>query len=315
MKNIKLIISALAFLCGSNAFATCGFNITLNAINLTWTPSFNYVAVTLTLQKASPVACTADITFGKGHSSTYTRYVLNGGSNELDYQLYGDSSLTHILKDAPDVSTINDVVSYTFSSAPNQSQVLTYYFQIPQSTATSPTYKPYGGYSDNVVVRVWENTSGNPNSVSSVNNSTPVTSTLNLNINIPQIIELCFGTTTFNAANITQTLNFGDVTTTKTQTSNILVLSNAGYAISFTSTNGSVLKNTTAPSSASIPYTFSFNGSTLPLSTSPSQGINSSRITTSSGDSFPISITTQTTPSVLNGNFTDSISVTAVTTQ
>jgi hypothetical protein len=320
MKSIKKIIfasSLLSFLIASHCYAACGFNITLNAINQTWTPSFNYIAVTLTLQKASPIACTADITFGKGHAANYTRYVLNSSTNELDYQLFGDSGLTHILKDAPDVTSINDVLSYTFSSAPNQSQTLTYYFQIPQLTATSPTYKPYGGYSDNVVVRVYENTSGNPSSIASVNTTAPVTSTLNINIQIQQIIELCFGTASsgFNPSNLTQTLNFGDVTTSKTQTSNILVLSNAGYAISLTSTNGGVLKNTSAPSSPSIPYTLSFNGSALPLSTSPALGVSKSTITTANGDSYPISITTTTTNNVLTGNFSDSISITAITTE
>jgi hypothetical protein len=283
-------------------------------INITWNESFNSIAVTFIVQKSAPVACTAAITFGKGHAANYNRYALNG-TTQLPYQLYSDSGLTSILKDQPDITSTNDYVSVSFTATANQQKTLTYYFQIPFASATTPTFKPYGSYADNVSIKVFEN----PTTPTSLNTANPVTAaTLNMNLTIPQIIEMCFGTSSsgFNPANITQTLNFGDISSSKTQTTGILIRSNAGYAISMSSTNNGVMKNTSNPSSSSIPYQINFNGgSNSTLTSSPTLEVTGSGQTSDSGNGYSLSITTTTTPSAMNGNYSDSISITAITTQ
>lgn len=292
------------------SFANCGSSIQISPINLTWSQTFNYASVNVTINKVAAVACTVYLTFGKGFAADYNRYSTSGG-NKFYYQLFQDTSLSNILKDQADTTVpSNNYLSYSFSANPNQSVVLTYYIQLPFGLATSPTYKPYGTYTDSISVKLFED------ALSSI--ATPVSTTpLNVTITVPQIIEMAFGSANsgFNPTSLNQSLDFGDLTSGKTLATSFLVRSNSGYSISMSSTNGGQLNNT-LNSADKIPYSVSVNGSTLTLSSSPTIIATSSGQTSDSGSAFPFSIITNSqSVQPTSGTYTDSISITAISTQ
>lgn len=293
-----------------NSFADCGSSIQLSPVNVIWSPTFNYALVNVTVNKALFGACTVFLTFGKGLALDYNRYS-SSGVNKLYYQLYKDTSLSNILLDQTDVTVpINNSLSYSFSAAANQSVILTYYIQLPYLLATSPTYRPYGTYSDNISVKLFEDTITPA--------STPIsTNPLSVTITVPQIIEIALGdgASGFNPSNINQSLDFGDLTISKTKSTSFLIRSNSGYSISMSSTNGGKLNNTLTPSDK-IPYSVVINGSTFMLSSSPTIIATSSGQTSDSGSAFPFSIITNSPPVLpTSGTYTDSISISAISTQ
>lgn len=319
MKILTLFIATLVlFNCPHRAQAesTCGLSLSLSNVNLVWSASFATQQLTFTLRKSKGKACNYSVTFSKGTSnpSNYNRYMLSG-TNQLNYQLYKENSLTNILKDYPDATTNNDVITGSFSSSQNQTQTLTYYLQIPYNLATQPHLKPPGNYTDSFVVKAFDLTNGGT--------TTPDSNvTVSVSTSIARNIQLSLVSTGggFDPNSTTQSLNFGTLTQGATLGFDLRVLSNAGFAVTFSSQNNGVLKLTGSPTSpaTTVSYTLTVNGAAKNLSSSQSSPVtvaSGSGQTTTSGVANPVAVTIGSVSNKMAGSYSDNITVSVATTE
>lgn len=294
---------------GSN----CDFRLSVSNINLVWNQSLPTQQVTFSVTKRNNPPCDFAVTFSKGGTSSYERRMRSGNS-QLRYQLYKESSLTNILKQDPDVTTSNDVVTGSFDNGSNQTQTLNYYVSIPYNQATEPTLKAPGAYSDSFTLRVYK--FAGKLDLDGADDSANVTITTLM----PRIIQLSLVPTgaAFDPNSVSQNLNFGLLTEGATRALDVRVLSNAGYSITLSSQNNSVLRHQSAGVTTTIPYALTLNGTSKNLSSSASSPVvvaAGNGQTTMSGAANSVAITIGSVDGKVAGSYSDNITVTTATTE
>jgi hypothetical protein len=288
------------------AASSCRLSMNTPNISLIWNQNFNFQAVTFTVSKAKNAACNYAVSFSKGGGADYSNRRMTYSSSSLNYQLYQDSALTMVLKDAQDVTSANDYITGSFPTGNNLSQTVTFYVQIPQSTATTPTYKMSGTYADTFTMKLFEN----PVSTS----DTPVsTAGVNITAAVPKIIDVSLGSVggAFDPAQTTltqgQSLSLG-----------LMVRTNAGFAITFSSQNNGELAHTSSSITTRVPYSLTVNAVARNLSSSQATPVTvatGSGQTSTSGVTHPVAITIGSTAGTMSGQYSDNITVTAATTE
>ena len=312
--QIFLLFTLITWVTPVLALANCGLTISMPNINVVWNQNYNFQTVTFTVAKTKNKACDYGVTFTKGGASDYQRRMI-GSSAQLSYQLFKDPSLTQILKDIPDITGPENYFSGSFPMGQNLSQTLTYYFQIPQGLATTPTLKPSGLYSDLFTVNIYEGTtSANFGTPDSVANTTVATT-------IPKIIDLSLANSggTFDPAQTSQSLNFGTLTEGQAMGFDLKVRSNAGFNVTFSSQNNGVLKHSNPNIMDTIAYSLSVNSSIKDLShsqTTPVTTATGSGQTSLSGVTSPVRVSIgQVGSNRMAGQYSDNITVTATTNE
>lgn len=293
------------------AVPRCDLELSASNINLVWSAGLPTQQITFTVRKDKPHACDYFVTFSRGNSSDYNRYMTAGQTN-LSYQLYKEASLANVLKELPDVTTGNEVISGSFGSGKNLTQSQTFYLSVPYVGATTPTLKPSGNYTDTFVMKLYrvETPIDVPEASVNVNVATVVPKDIQL--------SLVASGASFNPNDTSETLNFGTLETGASRGFDLRVLSNAGYAISFSSQNNGVLKHANAAVTTTVPYTLTVNGSPKNLSsskTSPITVATGSGQTTTQGVANPIAVTIGAMTNAMAGTYSDVITVTAATTE
>ncbi len=307
----KFLLATL--LLGSHAWAApCTLTFSAPSVTISWSQNFNFQAVTLSVTHTAGKACSYAVTFGHGGGASYEARRMTNGASSLAYQLFGDSALTQVLEDEPDVTSTTQYVSGRFTSTTLETQTLTYYVQIPSSSAMSPTYKPSGGYTDSFLARLWH---GKPS-----HTSTPVaTTSVGISAFVPKIIDLSLTQgTAFDPTQTSLHLDFGTLTAGASESFNLLVRTNAGYAVSMSSQNGGALAPSSAKVETRVPYAIAVDGTTRALSGSQSTPVTVATgpgQTSSSGVSHPVAVTIGSPANAMAGTYTDVITVTAATTE
>jgi hypothetical protein len=289
----------------------CGLTLSATSVSLVWSTTLPTQQINFTVTKAKNPGCNYSVSFSKGtnNPSDYDRR-MSSGTDHLNYQLYKESSLTNILKEAPDATTANDVLSGSFGTGKNQSQTQTYFIQIPFNLATQPKLKPPGNYADTYLLKLFNGTSSTPEDTANVTLATQILRDVQLSL-VPTGSDWVANSTA-------QTLNFGTLTPGTSRTFDMRVLSNAGYRVTFSSQNGGVLKHataTTATAQTTVAYTLSVNGTPQTLSSGPVDVAMASGQTTTSGIASPITVTIGSVTDKLAGSYSDNITVTAATTE
>lgn len=312
---MKIFFLCLGFLAGTNtAMAACG-TLSLTGIagpTVNWTESFSSQQLNFTFNRTSNGACTALATFSKGGGSSYaTRRVVNtvNSSKTLLYQLHKTSGLsaTQILKQPPDVGSTNEEVqpSSAFSGSVS-SRAASYYISIPTSTSLSPTIVRAGTYTDTFTVRAYDG--------ANIDNSYNVT----LTVNVPVVARISLVSTgsPFNAADTSETLNFGNLVTNQTMSFDMRILTNSGYDVRFSSANDGVMKHLTPGVTTTVPYTVTVNGieqSLVGTAGTPLLVVSGSGESSTSGFNQPVTVKIGNVSSKVAGNYSDVITVTTVT--
>lgn len=288
--------------------AVCGLSIAANNITTTWDLSWTLQAVSITLDKTNPAACTFGLGFSKGGAGSYTRYALNGAL-QLNYQLYNDNGAINILKDAPDTVTVNDVVMVTLPAGSGP-QIVQYFFDIPYALATAPFLAHAGTYTDSFTINAYEG--ADPSLyLAPPDASAPV----NLTITIEKLINLSM----VDLGNIyqdgatTKAINFGRLTTGEVSRFNIALRTNAGFSVTVTSANAGNLKHVTKNSL--VPYTLFINGVLADL-TGVVPVVSGGGQTSLSGLIYPVKIVIGAVGNLpAAGNYADVVTVTAIVTE
>jgi spore coat protein U-like protein len=290
-----------------NVFAACGLSISANDINVTWTTTWTIQSVSITVSKTNPAECTFGLSFSKGVAGSYTRYGQNGASS-LHYQLYQDSGGTRILKDVPDALTVNDVIMVTLPAGSGP-QIVQFYFDIPYSLATTPLLAAAGTYTDNIVISAYE---GVDPSIFTA--PADASTSFNLTMNIDKQINLSFvdlgGYFQENAT--TKAIDFGKLIANHVSRFNLAVRTNAGFRITIVSTNNGRFKHSLQNSY--VPYSIYVNNSVADV-TGVTPVATGSGQTSLAGLIYPIKIVVGAVGVLaLAGNYTDTITVTAIVT-
>lgn len=302
-----VFVLSASLLTTSTAFSNCGLGIVASDLNLDWDLNWTRHSISILITKTDPGACTFGLTFSKGGAGSYSRAAT--GTTSLRYQLYQDSSAVNVLKEVPDLASVNDVIMVTMGAGVT-SQNVTYYFDIPYATATTPALATAGTYTDTFSISAYEG--ADPTLFA---NPPDATANVNVSIAVGKIIALAFVDTggVFQESATTKTVNLGNLTTGKTSRFDIRLRTNAGHEITVTSTNAGRLKHSTKNSY--VPYTMSVNNTSADMS-GVTPVVGGSGSSTLAGLGYPVKIVIGTAGTLpLAGTFSDSVVVTATTTE
>ena len=292
------------------AAENCDLTINISNVNLIWSLNLPTQQITFNIDKEKNDACNYFVTFSKGGPTNYDRRMLSGSST-LPYQLYKEASLTNILKELPDVTNNDEVITGSFGKGKDQTQSRTYFLQIPFNLATTPQLKPSGSYNNSIIVRVYEGVLGS----GTLNHSDNIL----IRTVIPEIIQLSLVNTggAFNSGDTTQAVEFGTLAAGASRGFDMRVLTNAGYQVTFSSQNNGVLKHTSANVTTVVPYTLKINGAPKSLTSSKTNPVvvaSGGGQTSVDGAGHAVDVTIDSVSDKMAGAYSDIITVTAATT-
>lgn len=249
-------------------------------------------------------SCKYFVTFGRGHSANFERYLLRG-SQQYRYNLYKDGNLQTVLKDLPSADQ-TEVIEGQFTGNSDL-------FEIHAFTALreETEVKPPGLYSDTVRVSVYEgNFRGNPDLADSRN--------LLVFFLVPQEVKLSLvdSGAPFNPQDVTQSLEFGALQTGKSLGFDLIVQSNAGYVLSMSSQNNGSLKHA-QHANQKVGYSLAVGGVTKDLSASESAPVTvatGSGATPEEGQRHSVRVTIGSVDHKMSGQYQDNVTVTVTAT-
>ncbi|HEY3920363.1 MAG TPA: spore coat protein U domain-containing protein [Stellaceae bacterium] len=248
-------------------------------------------SVTFTVSKNTG-PCTVIIGATVGDADSGTNRTLARGSNTLSFNLYTDSQLQNVWRNPPN-ATSNQVITYTFNSAPpHQTATLTFYYNIPPQQLTSANMLvPTGTYSRQVTFYVYTGTLNNPGSAVSstnVNFQASVQSDMQVSV-VPQGQSFSLSSTSQ-----TVTLQTIDLQTAASGAVDLWVRANTGFKLQLASQNKGVMKYSANPADPStVPYTLSVkvDGTYTPVNLNNTATLSAaSGATGLGGNDYPISI-------------------------
>ena len=141
----------------TSAQAACGLSMTANDISIPWDLNFTSVAVQVVVTRSTADACSYSLGFTKGGAASYVTRRGADLAKLIRYQVYKDSGLTKVLKDAADVTSTDEVVEGGFQAgATPVNQTVNYYFEIPINLATIPSLVSAGTYTDVFTINLYE---------------------------------------------------------------------------------------------------------------------------------------------------------------
>jgi len=296
-----LLLTSLPSLVWADAFCTnMQLQTAQTVIDFFVSPAVNPVFTVKA--NTNPGPCDFFITFSYGSSNSYNNRSLKMGSNTWPYQISKDSAGTVILKNFPDVNSNADVVTGYLTAGSNDRQVqVSYWALLNQSNA----WLTYGNYSDSMTVNLYKGTLSSYTLVDS--------RSVALYYNAQKRVDISVTSSggSFDIADTTETLNFGNLTSGTTRTCDVILKYNAGYVLYASSQNNGRLKHQTQ--SQYIPYSISFRGTTVNLagsSTSPVQVSREMGRSPASGLVIPVSATIGTVNTSQSGLYKDTITLT-----
>lgn len=310
---MKMKLSALLFLMSAQSFAACFYTLNASAINYTVADSNNSPVefeITLHRGNSNDQKCNTFIMgFSKGIASNYNRIARNPLNNAtIPYNLYKNSNSTTMLRSIYDASSMSQLLNGAINR--NSSSNLNYYFKLGNLNNSSLTRG--GIYKDVLTVEV--------DSEDFDFYHPDVTSTLQVNINVPKIASLSLVNSggTFDASSTNKTLDFGELSENQELSFDVIVLSNAGFNLSVSSLNKQVmqLQGATPGSSNQISYLFYANSSLKNISSSnPVSIVSGSGVTPVSGTRVPVKVVIQSVTGKDPGIYQDYLTFTIATTE
>ena len=309
MKNILLLCLFFWGLLtdGSSARAACN-GLTLNSLAVA---TYDFASGTapsliLTVAKANG-SCNYFLTVGYGGAADFSGRRIAQGAYTIPMNIYKDVAHTQIVKDIPAATADTDVIVGNISGGASTSDS-TYYPQL----GTAPTYNKFGNHTDSFVIKLYE---GSITAAHTVKNLQTVT----FNYFMPRVVDLSLVNTggTFNIADTTQSMSFGNLVAGASQSFDIVLKYNAGYNVKLSSNNNGNLKH--AALSDTVPYAITVNSVPVNLagsSTTPVSVASGAGVSSSTGLVLPSTVTIGALGTARSGtNYTDVITFTVISTE
>lgn len=303
----KIIV--LALLMTSRFILACDYDLDVPPLVYTLTDNPVIIPKTLELERDDNSGPCAQyfLGFTRGWAPNYNRYATNlSNGNKIYYNLYKNAGGTQILKNPSDITSDNEVLMGHIGK--NQELDLTYYFSV--SPYTSSTLPRAGTYVDYVQVQAYSGKWWAINSYEGYKN-------IAVQIIVPKLsaISLVDTGASFDPSDTYQVMDFGELEQNEQMSFDLMVVSNAGYNVTFSSNNSGVLKNTTVMTgNNTIQYELYVNNSLRNLST-PSVVATGSGATPSSGNRIPVRVKIKNVDNKEPGIYTDYITITTTTTE
>lgn len=194
--------------------------------------------------------CSYFVTFTSGQGRSQGNRSLRNNRNELEYQLYQSPYRNEgqVLKSLPGPINPSSVIMGAFGSGRSENERKQYYFgtkDIP-----NPTEFPVSGmYNDSFTVSVYQGAIGGANNP---DDSVQVS----VRVHVPKMIALSLVPTgsEFRYGDTSETLDFGILKTGDAKDFDLRVITNAGYAVTFSSKNNGTLNHTMSQIKTVVPY-------------------------------------------------------------
>ena len=264
----------------------------------------NLVAVDFIVNRRRREACQYFITFSRGNSSNFNRF-MRRNSSQVSYNIFDTASLNNILKDLPTANS-NEVIQGRFVTAGgSDNRAHQYFINRPEQVV-----KPAGRYVDRLQVNIFEGAFGST--------TTPIqTRNLRVRYEVPKEVQLSLVDTgaPFYLGDLSQSMNFGTLTSFESQNFDIVLMSNAGFEVRMSSQNNSRLKHQIQ--NQFVNYQVSVNGRLQNLSGSASTPVvvaQGSGVSPATGVRLPVAVTIGSIGQILAGRYQDNITVTVATT-
>lgn len=303
---IKLALGLFLTLVSAVAVADDCMNMQLQAQQTAFDLTTNPNITSNLIVKADTRAkgCSFFITFDYGLSANFAsrslKYFL---VYNWPFQLYKDSGNTQVLKNIPQVNDYNDVLNGTLPDKGGSDAQLSIPYWI--TADMSSPWRQQGTYSEWITATLYKGTLSNYEFVRSV--------VIAFYLNAPKRADISVVPSggSFNIADISETLDFGNLATGTTRSCDVIVKYNAGYILYASSQNNGRLKHETE--SSYIPYTISFAGTAVNLGNSANTPVQVRRelgSSPASGKIIPTSVTIGNYSQDQSGNFSDIITLT-----
>jgi spore coat protein U-like protein len=306
------MIFFLFFITTESVLADCGYN--LDTPTLTYNVSdYNPTVqstVSITLNNNNSSCTNFFLAFTKGWAGSYNRRATNlSNGSFIYYNIYKNSNLTGILKEPSDISSPDETFFGTLKK--NQTNFYTYYLSLAPFGSSPPAA---GDYFDDIQVQAYSGTYTNINGFDGYRDMF-----IYIVVSKFTSISLVDSGGSYDPAQTSKTLDFGELTTGEELSFDVRVVSNAGYRLKISSSNNGLLKFTGGSGSPSeISYSFYSNGSQIGLSNSSSSPVtiaSGSGVTSAQGVKVPIRVVIGTVDSnKLPGTYQDYIILTTITT-
>ncbi|MDD4973747.1 MAG: spore coat protein U domain-containing protein [Bacteriovorax sp.] len=293
--------------------ANCGYSLDTPTLSYRVSDynSTSQSTVSITRNKDNGNPCSLFfLAFTKGGAGSYNRRATNlSNGNTIYYNIYKNSNSTGILKESSDISSPDETFFGTINK--DQTNYYTYYMTLAPFGSIPPAA---GTYVDNIQVQAYAGTYTKINSVEGHRD-------MNIYIVVSKFtsISLVDSGGTYDPAQTSKTLDFGELTTGEELGFDVRVASNAGYRLKISSSNNGHLKLIGASGSKSqIDYSFYSNGTQVGLGNSSSSPVtiaSGSGVTPAQGVKVPIRVVIGTVDNTkVPGTYQDYITLTTIST-
>lgn len=251
-----------------------------------------------------PGGCNFFLTVSYGGGGSFSNRRLVNGANTWPVRITKDAAGTNHLKTLAQATSNNDIVTGVMPAYSGSDKQVTVNFWAELLNVY--TTRPPGYYSDSFVVSLYKGTLSSYTLQGTFN--------LTLGINTTKLADISIVATgsTFNVADTTEVLNFGQLTQGTTRSADVILKYNAGYILKASSANNSRLKHTTLNSY--VPYTITFAGSAVNLTNSAVTPVTIGQgtgVSPANGTIFNTVVTIGSVPvNQSNGSYGDTITLT-----
>jgi len=289
--------------------------LTVNAASALIDPSTGTTVQNLTITRSGNATgnCKFFVVVDNNGGATYNdRYLTHGSSDKIQIQFYGASgqSASSIIRAYPEVSSWSQImISGNINSGSTATGTYAIYPYVDPNASIPP-----GPYTANFTISIYKGDS------SSFSGLTPYDSkSVNYKFTKSGIVSLSLvdtATSPYNAADVSQTLDFGQLSSAVSNTSKdfyAVLMYNQGYTLTMTSANGSKIKNTSAvyTTQNTVPYTLSVDGVAfgLPAATPVTVKSAASGTSPNTGTYVNVAVKLGTVGSLNPGSYTDTVTI------
>jgi spore coat protein U-like protein len=254
-------------------------------------------AVTFTVENKTGNTCQFFIGVASQSSRDGNNRVLRAGASTLRYQIYADSTLGTILRDAPQAASSEVLTGFANAK---QTVTMQFFLNIAPLQVVPPN-----SYNDQIEVRAYEGTVTEPKLRDS--------QTFTFSAPVPDVGDISFVGGTFDASARTTSLRFDPAQTGATGSVSLWARSNTGYTLYAESQNGGILQNTDPTETDVIQYTLRVDGHAVPLTKGVAFPVATrSDATTATGSQHIFDFTLGTVDTQSSGEYKDIVTVSLI---
>lgn len=306
MNKIK-ILSLLSILFGAQAVLAAavdpctGLIVTATSALIDMNTNDN-VGQTLTVSRsATSGGCDYFVVVDNNGGATYNDRYLTHGPDLLAMQIYKEAANSNVLRSVNEASTVAHVFSDKLTGSNSKTHI--YYPKL------GSTNVPVGPYTGSFTYAVYKWTTVGDFSTKTYMDQKSVNYKYTSENNIS--LSLVDTGSPYNAADISQTLDFGSLTSNEFLGFDLVLQYTSGYKLSMSSVNAGKIKNanTAYTSNNTIDYTLALNSAPVTLTSVSTEVAAGTGTAPSGGTRLPVLVTIGTVGGVYPGTYSDTVSI------